>query len=192
MAKIYYHAVPADWRKEQKYKFLDEHDSVSKIDWTEITPDAKQNWLTVGMEKEFDGFISIGNKEAKAAKQSTVETIFKTYSRGIATGRDAWAYNFQRDDLEKNIERIAEFYNQQLVKRELSDKIGNIDETVDHDDKNIASGWTERRSRFRTSGGEARRTQSVLAWQYAASAKAAAPGSDSIKTPERGGHLFGR
>lgn len=41
MAKIYYHAVPADWRKEQKYKFLDEHGSVSKIDWTEITPDAK-------------------------------------------------------------------------------------------------------------------------------------------------------
>ena len=48
MAKIYYHAVPADWRKEQKYKFLDEHESVSKIDWTEITPDAKLRERPIG------------------------------------------------------------------------------------------------------------------------------------------------
>src|SRR5688500_1240468 len=110
MAKIYYHAVPADWRMEQKYKLLDEQGSVSRIDWTEITPDAKQNWLTEGMEMEFDGFISIGDKESKAAKTLVVETIFKTYSRGVATGRDAWAYNFQHNYLAKNIERTADFY----------------------------------------------------------------------------------
>jgi len=93
MAKIYYHAVPVDWRKEQKYRFLDEHESVAGIDWAEITPDAKQNWLTAGMEKEFDGFISIGNKETK--NSDTIEiAIFRNYSRGVETTRDLWVFTF--------------------------------------------------------------------------------------------------
>ena len=110
MAKIYYHAVPADWRKEQKYKFLDEHDSVSKIDWTEITPDAKQNWLTAGMEKEFDGFISI------CTRRTEPNALFGSISRGVETTRDNWVYNFQKDQLTTRIKLFIETYNSEVAR----------------------------------------------------------------------------
>lgn len=111
MAKIYYHAVPADWRKEQKYKFLDEHGSVSKIDWTEITPDAKQNWLTAGMEKEFDGFISIGNKEARTSGVEKNEAIVSVFSNGVKTNRDSWCYNFTKFKLANQIQITVDCFN---------------------------------------------------------------------------------
>ncbi len=113
--KIYYHAVPADWRKEQKYKFLDEHESVSNIDWIEITPDAKQNWLTAGMEKEFDGFISIANKEIKSASSGDFTAIFKVYSGGLKTNRNNWCFNFDRSQLKHNIEKTIRFFNEHVA-----------------------------------------------------------------------------
>ncbi len=141
MAKIYYHAVPADWRKAQTYKFLDAHESVSKIPWTEITPDAKHNWLTEGMQEEFDGFISIGNKEAKASKKSDIEALFKTYGRGIATGRDAWVYNFDAQKVAASVKQTAKFYNQQLAASNQEQNKIPIDAFVAHDDRRIS--WSE-------------------------------------------------
>ncbi len=144
MAKIYYHAVPADWRKEQKYKFLDEHDSVSKIDWTEITPDAKQNWLTAGMEKEFDTFIQIGDKDTKGSE--TVNTaIFKSFSIGVSTNRDNWVYNYRKDTLTENIEVFIGTYNGEIARLrqrvQKKEKI-DIDEFVLSDEKRIK--WSSR------------------------------------------------
>ncbi|MEJ7624253.1 MAG: type ISP restriction/modification enzyme [Pyrinomonadaceae bacterium] len=141
MAKIYYHATGADWRKEQKYRFLDESGSVYGVEWTEITPDAKHNWLTAGMRDEFETFISIGNKEAKASKNSAAEAVFVNYSRGVATARDDWAYNFSQLNLTKNIEKSIKAYeehrerwlgkaNQDRIKN-LLDKKPPIDHIVD-------------------------------------------------------------
>ena len=45
MAKILYHAVPGDWRKEQKYAFLEKAGSVAGVKWQKLTPDKKQNRL---------------------------------------------------------------------------------------------------------------------------------------------------
>jgi predicted helicase len=51
------------------------------------------------MHDEFETFLPMGTKEAKAAKTFDVKTIFKTYSRGAETTRDAWVYNFNQDKL---------------------------------------------------------------------------------------------
>ncbi|HMJ07402.1 MAG TPA: type ISP restriction/modification enzyme [Pyrinomonadaceae bacterium] len=126
MAKIYYHATPVDWRKEQKYKFLDEHGSVSNIEWTEITPDAKGNWLTAGMEKEFDEFISIGNKEAKASSKTESETIFKIFSNGVKTNRDAWAYNFNKKKLANQIQSTIEFFEEHRQRWHRSENLTRV------------------------------------------------------------------
>ena len=39
MAKILYHAVPGDWRKEQKYSFLEKTASVAGVKWQKLQPD---------------------------------------------------------------------------------------------------------------------------------------------------------
>lgn len=54
MAKIYYARLDEFWRKEQKYQFLEEKQHLCNIEWQEITPDAKHNWLTEGIHDEFE------------------------------------------------------------------------------------------------------------------------------------------
>ena len=93
MAKILYHAVPGDWRKEQKYQFLEKTGSVAGVKWTKLTPDDKGNWITNDTDEEFDTFLPIGSKEAKA-KGGRDLAIFKTYSLGVSTNRDAVVYDF--------------------------------------------------------------------------------------------------
>ena len=44
--------------------------------------DKRHTWLTEGLRSEFDTFIPMGTKEAKAAKGTASDVIFKTYSRG--------------------------------------------------------------------------------------------------------------
>jgi predicted helicase len=53
MAKIHYTRVDEFWRKEEKYVYLDEKQHVGNVEWQELQPDAKGNWLTRGMEDEF-------------------------------------------------------------------------------------------------------------------------------------------
>ncbi len=155
MAKIYYYATDEYWRKEQKYKFLDERETIYKIDWQEIAPDKNHNWLNEGISADFEGFISIGNKEAKQAKGLDDSTIFKTFSNGVKTNRDIWAYNFNKDDLAKNINNTIDFYNEQVfkwtrtenklkIKKLLEEKVSLskiLDDFVANDDSKIA--WSE-------------------------------------------------
>lgn len=63
MAKIYYARVDEFWRKEEKYAYLDEKQHRGNIEWQKIQPDAKYNWLTEGMDDEFEGFMPIGTKK---------------------------------------------------------------------------------------------------------------------------------
>jgi predicted helicase len=112
MAKILFHAVPGDWRKEQKYQFLEKTASVAGVKWTKLTPDKKGNWLTNDTGEEFDAFLPIGSKEAKAG--TSVPTIFRTYSLGVPTNRDAVVYDFDAKRLAKRVEQFAEDYNAEL------------------------------------------------------------------------------
>lgn len=137
-AKIYYARLPEDWRKEQKYKFLEEKQHIYNIEWQEIAPDAKHNWLTEGMHDEFEQFVPLGTKEAKAAKGAEVETIFKTYSNGVQTNRDDWLYNFDYKTLVENVNLFIDTYNEQVRKwHEKKRQSSGIDAFVIYDDRKI-------------------------------------------------------
>ena len=65
-AKIYYARMDEFWRREQKLSCLENFESLQDVDWQEIQPDKKYVWLTEGFEDDFDSFIALGSKEAKA------------------------------------------------------------------------------------------------------------------------------
>jgi predicted helicase len=109
---IYYHAVGQDWRKEEKYNFLDQKGSVSGVKWKKLKPDDRGNWITNDTDEEFEAFLPIGSKDAKAGM--SVLTIFRTYSLGVSTNRDAVAYDFDPKRLAKRIEQFADDYNAEL------------------------------------------------------------------------------
>ena len=149
LAKIFYACVDRAWRKENKYVYLDEKEHCGNIAWKEVTPGERYTWLKEGLHAEFETFIPMGNKEAKKGKGEAVDVIFERYSPGVNTARDAWAYNFNRNALIENIERMIDSYNEQVFKWKRlpveqtgrRDQEAIVDGFVVYDDKKIK--WNE-------------------------------------------------
>ena len=131
-AKIYYHAVGEDWRREQKYKFLESAGSVSGVKWKKLTPDKKSNWITNDTDAEFESFIPMGTKEAKA-KRGTGLAIFKSYSLGVSTNRDAVVYDFDAERLAKRVEQFTEDYNAELHRWQNKGRHKDLDNFVSYE-----------------------------------------------------------
>ena len=112
--QVFYTCTDDFWRKEDKYAFLDEKQNCTQIDWEELKPDRKHNWLTEGMQEIFETFLPMGSRTAKGGKLAEAETIFKSYSLGINTNRDAWAYNFDRNELIANMMKTIQAYNSEV------------------------------------------------------------------------------
>ncbi|MCK4560776.1 MAG: hypothetical protein KAV45_13405 [Calditrichia bacterium] len=79
--------------------------------WREIEPDKHHTWLTEGLQKNFELLLPIGTKISKAGKENS---IFRIYGRGVATARDAWMYNFSRENLTRNIQEMIRVYNKHV------------------------------------------------------------------------------
>jgi len=138
-AKIYYARMDELWTKVQKLECLENLKTIDNVDWQEITPDKKNNWLTAGLEDDFEGFIPLGSKETKAVKGDVVNCIFKIFSNGVKTNRDSWVYNFTQKELVTNIQIMTNTYNEQLIKwQQKSDLSSSIDDFVSYDSTKIS------------------------------------------------------
>ena len=138
-AEIFYARVDEFWRKEDKYRYLDTKEHYRNIEWEPIRPDQRYTWLTEGLRAEFETFIPMGTKEAKAARGEAVDVIFKIYSNGVKTNRDAWAYNFNRNALAENMSGMIDTYNEQVFKWEhQGNRAANVNDFVGYDDKKIS------------------------------------------------------
>ena len=141
-AKVFYTRVDEFWRKEDKYRYLDSKGHHQNIKWKAITPDRRYTWLTEGLCAEFETFIPMGTQKAKETKVQAVDVIFQTYSNGVKTNRDAWAYNFNRNALAKNMSGMIDTYNEQVLKWERQAvRDTNIDDFVISDAAKIS--WSE-------------------------------------------------
>ena len=137
--KILYARVDEYWRKEDKYRHLDSKEHYRNIEWKPITPDKRYTWFTEGLRAEFETFIPMGNKAAKAGRSGAEDTIFRTYSRGIVTCRDAWTVNFNRSVLTENMRKTIETYNTQVFEWEhRENRDVNVDDFVVYDNARIS------------------------------------------------------
>ena len=140
--RIFYYRTDDLWDKKQKFSFLSESQHAGGIQWQTIQPDERHTWLTKGLHTEFDFFVPIGTKESKSDKRVPEGVLFKTYSRGVATCRDAWAYNFNRDMLTENMKIMIGNYNEQTLKwKHLNAPDASIDDLVVSDGNKIK--WSE-------------------------------------------------
>ena len=137
-ADIFYARVDEFWRKEEKYNYLDSNQHYQNVEWQQITPDSRYTWLTDGLHAEFDTFIPMGTKKSKRQKGTTAGVIFKTYSNGVKTNRDAWTCNFNRTALIENVQRMNRNYNAEIDRWKRQENLSaNIDEFVTYDDTQI-------------------------------------------------------
>ena len=132
-AKIYYARVDEFWHKEQKYDFLNDKGYIGNIEWQEISPDSRNNWLTAGIDSSFDSLIPMGTKEAKSLKELEPRTIFKTFSLGVSTNRDSVVYDFNKEALEGRVKEFANDYNTEIYRYQQKGKPSDIDVFVNYD-----------------------------------------------------------
>ncbi|MCG5059520.1 MAG: helicase [Limnoraphis sp. WC205] len=138
-AKIYYARMDEFWRKEEKLDYLEKLQHIGNVEWEDIKPDKKQNWLTSELEDDFETFIPLGTKETKSAKGDVSDCLFKIYSRGVATSRDVWAYNFSSEALSANILKFISNYNEQVIKwNHRNDHSVKVDDFVNYDDTRLS------------------------------------------------------
>ena len=125
---IYYAAAERDWRKEEKYQFLEQRGRASAIDWKAIQPDRQVNWLREGLVENYAQFLSIGSKRQPESDQ----TIFGAFSHGINTARDAQVYNFNIRSLQETTEGLCETYNAEVDRWIRAGQTSKIDDFVDY------------------------------------------------------------
>ena len=137
-SEIFHARVDEFWRKEEKYRHLDESEQLGNIEWEPLTPDKRNTWLTEGLQAEYDVFVPLGSREAKAAQGEASDVVFKVHSLGVSTNRDAWAHSYSQTALAENMTRMIENYNGQVFKwRSQTDKSADVDDFVVYDDMNI-------------------------------------------------------
>ena len=136
--RIFYYRTDDLWNREQKFDFLNERQHMGDVTWQPIQPDTRHTWLTEGLHAEFNTFMPMGSKEARAAKEATVDVIFKTYSNGVKTNRDAWVCNFNRGTLVGNMSNMVATYNAEAARwMQRMDRDTNLDDFVMSDDTKI-------------------------------------------------------
>lgn len=107
--QLHYHGVPDYQSREEKLADIDEA-TLASVPWRSITPNEAGDWINQ-RNAIFDTFPPLGAKGKKDSEYS----VFKLYSRGLATSRDAWCYNFSRASVNGNMSRMVENYNAQAV-----------------------------------------------------------------------------
>jgi len=70
--------------------------------------------------------MAIGSKDASES------AVFRTYSGGLNTSRDAWVYNFSRRAVEVNMRATVDFYNGQVVAYETFCSASQITDRIEH------------------------------------------------------------
>ena len=135
---IQYHDIGDYLKREEKLSKLREAGSIAGIgdgDWQEITPDKHNDWI--GQRDEaFQKLYPMGSKDSKARK--TDDTIFKLYSRGLATSRDAYIYNFSHQACGKNARAMIDDYLGALQELSTGNQGSlNLDEIIEKHSSNV-------------------------------------------------------
>lgn len=110
-AKIFYFSLQEQGDKTKKINWFNSVD-FKKIDFDHIQPDAKANWINL-TNNDFDIFLPLVNKEVKAGKSE--EAIFQLFSRGVATQRDEWVYDFSKESLIEKVKYLIDAYMEKLL-----------------------------------------------------------------------------
>ena len=110
--RILYRDIGDYLTREEKLEMVREAGSIVGIDdWQRIEPDQHDDWI--GQRDEaFETFYPVGTKEAKAGRAD--DAVFRLYSRGLATSRDVYLYNFSRDACADNARRVVADYRNAL------------------------------------------------------------------------------
>lgn len=117
--KISYISLPDEWRKEEKWQWFKDY-NLNTIEFERISPDAKNNWINLA-DNDFGSLLPLMDKEVKSGKSQ--HAVFQLFSRGVASQRDEWVYDFSQTALEKRMQYFVDIYQKTVKNPEFEDKM---------------------------------------------------------------------
>ena len=114
--KIHYRDIGDYLTRGEKLDALTEAKSLKGFgDWEKIKPNKHYDWI--GQRSDiFAQFYPLGSQDARAGRSN--DAIFGVYSRGLATGKDIYIYNFARDVCAQNALQMTQSYLNSLQELE--------------------------------------------------------------------------
>ena len=114
--------------KEERLRYLGDY-RIKDISFTILKPNQKNYWLDTE-ETNFDTLLPL------VSKDKTKKTLFRVYSNGVASGRDNWVYDLDKNTLEKKMKYFIDTYNQDVEKLKGSET--EINNLINRDIKHTA------------------------------------------------------
>lgn len=123
-AKIYYYDIGDYLDRQKKLNIISNFKSIEGIEkagkFTLITPNKDYDWINQ-RDYSYMKFISMGDSSHKLKPLPKINgkiqlEIFEIFSQGVVTGKDAWAFNFSKENLSKNIQLCLNTYNSEREK----------------------------------------------------------------------------
>ena len=128
-ATIHYHDIGDYLSREQKLHIISKSHSIATLQMDTLHPNEHGDWINL----RNDNFASYIPMETETKFQSSSKSFFSTYTLGVASGRDSWAYNFSQKCLLHNVQNMIANYND-----EVEEKMTNNDREINYDDTKIS------------------------------------------------------
>jgi len=111
-ATIHYHDIGDYLKTEEKLKIVKDFTSFANpaMPFTTLQPNAEGDWISL-RNTSFENYIPLAPEKKFDVKS---QSFFTLNSLGVNSNRDAWVYNFSKEDVSNNMKRMVEFYNSQV------------------------------------------------------------------------------
>ena len=109
--EIYYHEIGDYLSREEKLAKVKAFGDVQGVPWTRVMPNEAGDWINQ-RSYEFASLLPLGGERDE--RKADTNQLFSIRSSGVKTNRDAWVYNFSREAVARNMERMIAYYNEQV------------------------------------------------------------------------------
>ena len=140
-ARIYYHDIGDYLSREEKLRIIRNMGDISNplMQWVTITPNEHGDWLNKRSE-QFKLYTPL-EPEKKFGKGN--KSFFEGFSLGLGTNRDAWVYNSSLVELQQNITKTIDFYNQQVESYKTAKQEMSLDDFLADKRDSTKIVWTD-------------------------------------------------
>lgn len=120
--KINYAEIADYLARQEKLDELDGQGSIAGTGFEQIIPNSHGDWLNQRDDRYLE-YQPIGDKNTKC--RGDTPAVFRTFSNGLKTNRDAWCYNFSTSAVSKNMYRMIANYNSEVEAGHSKDEANN-------------------------------------------------------------------
>jgi predicted helicase len=140
-ATVHYHDIGDYLTQQDKLKIITQFGSIAneKMPWKILEANEHGDWISQRNDS-FINFIEIGDKKNL---QNKAVFFNPSYSTGVKTNRDPWAYNYSKEEVKINMNKSIDFYNKEeesfrILSKDL--KNPNVENFINFESKDIS--WT--------------------------------------------------